>query len=86
MLSVILAASILAAPCKPVLKNDTAAKLARVIVKTNPRAQPYALRLARAIVREAKRVSRDWGSPPASRGLTIGFCRAAQYGEPCSFM
>lgn len=55
MLSAILAASILAAPCIPVLKTDKATKLAAAIIKVNPRAQPYALRLARAIVREAKR-------------------------------
>ena len=55
MLSVILAASILAAPCKPVLKDDTATKLSAFIVKTNPRARPYAKRLATAIVREARR-------------------------------
>ena len=55
MLSVILAASIFAAPCKPAVKVDKAVRLAAVIVKTNPRAQPYSLRLARAIIREAKR-------------------------------
>ncbi len=55
MLHVIILASMLGAPCTPVLKDDTATKLAAAIVKTNPRAEPYSLRLAKAIVREAKR-------------------------------
>lgn len=55
ILAVVLSGLMPGAPCTPVLKNDTATKLAAVIVKINPRAQPYSLRLAKAIVREAKR-------------------------------
>jgi len=55
MLATILAASIFAAPCTPVLKNDKAARLAAFIAKKNPRAKPHSLRLAKAIIREAKR-------------------------------
>ena len=55
ILAVVLSTMVTGAPCTPVLKNDTATRLAAAIVKTNPRAQPYARRLATAIVREAKR-------------------------------
>ncbi|KKN87376.1 hypothetical protein LCGC14_0258310 [marine sediment metagenome] len=55
ILALVLSTSLTGAPCTPTLKNDKATKLAALIVKTSPRAKPYSLRLARAIIREAKR-------------------------------
>lgn len=55
LLALALSTSLTGAPCTPVLKNDAATKLAEALVQTNPRAQPYSMRLAKAIIREAKR-------------------------------
>ena len=55
IMALVLSTSLTGAPCTPVLKNDKATKLAAFIVTTNPRAKPHSMRLAKAIIREAKR-------------------------------
>lgn len=72
MIAILIAATIIAAPATP------QQRLAEYITKRQPKAEPYAQRLARAIVREARRVRLEPAALAAVAWVESRFDRRAR--------